>query len=90
VPNWGIAEVPDRRQMHTLIHPHIIIVQIICMHRLCAATMVPEGKCVYLLDYLQFDPLTSLPSTRASVHNRFQFHDCFISLSGEVPHIILS
>jgi hypothetical protein len=88
-PNQNIAEVPNGRQMHTLICPHIIIAQFICMHRLCTPAIVPGGKCIYLLDYLQFDPLTSFPSTHASVHDRFQFHNCFISLSGEVPHMIL-
>jgi hypothetical protein len=64
-------EVPDGCQMHTLICPHIIIAQFICTHRLCAPTVVPGGKCIYLLDYLQFDPLTSLPSTCASACNLF-------------------
>jgi hypothetical protein len=75
--------------MHMLICPHIVIAQFICMHRLCAPAIVPGGKCIYLLDYLQFDPLTSLPSTRASTYDQFQFYNCFISLSGEVLHVIL-
>jgi hypothetical protein len=89
MPNQGIADVPDGHQMHTLICLHIIIPQFICMHRHCAPTIVPGGRCTYLLDYLQFNPLTSLPSTCASMHNQFQSHSCFISLSGEAPHIIL-
>jgi hypothetical protein len=69
MPNQDIAEVPDGHQMHMLIHLHIIIAQFICMHRLCAPAVVLGGKCIYLLDYLQFNPLTSLPSTHVSTCN---------------------
>jgi hypothetical protein len=77
MPNRDVAKVPDGHQMHTLIHLLIIIDQLICMHRLCTPAIVPGGKCIYLLDYLQFDPLTSLPSTHASARNQFQSHSCF-------------
>jgi hypothetical protein len=88
-PNRGVAKVPDGHQMYMLICPHIIIAQFICTYRLCTPAIVPGGKCIYLLDYLQFDPLTSLPTTCASTHDQFQSHNCFISLSGEAPHVIL-
>jgi hypothetical protein len=66
-PLGALHKVPDGCQMHMLICPHIIIAQFICTHRLCTPAIVPGGKCAYLLDYLQFDPLTSLPSTCVSM-----------------------
>ena len=63
--------------------------QFVFTHGHCAPAVVSGGVCTYSLNYLQFDPLTSLSPFCTNVCNQLWFHIPPISLSGNTPHIIL-